>query len=187
MSFGAKFHGIKASVANSCHTYIFWSAVAQLVEALLYNSEGHGFDFQWGQSFRPRYGPGVDSASSRNEEQGYHLELEGGRCVGLTTLPLSCADGLEILGPSTSCSLSRPVKGQLIYMCVCVCMYILSGRHLLTFRRILLSTEQLEDGKLVPFLPVYTASHSIRQCFSMYWLCIVGLRKQCLFSHYFLQ
>jgi len=23
--FGAKFRGIKASVANSCHTYIFWS------------------------------------------------------------------------------------------------------------------------------------------------------------------
>ena len=46
LSFGAKFHGIEDSVANSCHTYIFWSVVAQLVETLRYNSEGRGFDFQ---------------------------------------------------------------------------------------------------------------------------------------------
>ena len=41
---------------------------------------------------------------------------KGGRCVGLTALPPSCADCLEILGTSTSWSpkgLSRPVEGQL--------------------------------------------------------------------------
>jgi hypothetical protein len=38
------------------------------------------------------YGPGVDSAPNRNEYQGYFLGGKGGRCVGLTTLPPSCAD-----------------------------------------------------------------------------------------------
>jgi hypothetical protein len=52
--------------------------VAQLVEALLYNPAGREFDFRWGcwdfsltRSFRPHYGPGVNSASNRNEYQGY--------------------------------------------------------------------------------------------------------------------
>jgi hypothetical protein len=44
-------------------------AVAQLVEALRYKPESRGF-----HSFRPHYGPGVDSASNRNEYQGYLLE-----------------------------------------------------------------------------------------------------------------
>jgi hypothetical protein len=49
-------------------------AVAQLDEALRHKSEGHGFDYRWRhssfsltQSFWPHYGPGVDSASNRNE------------------------------------------------------------------------------------------------------------------------
>jgi hypothetical protein len=73
--------------------------VAQLVEALLYKPDGRGFDSRWchwnfslAYSLRPRYGPGVDSASNRNEYQGGRE----GRCVGLTTLPPSCADCLEI-------------------------------------------------------------------------------------------
>jgi len=47
---------------------------------------------------RPHYDPGVDSASDRNEHQEYFLGGKGGRCVGLTTLPLSCAECLEIRG-----------------------------------------------------------------------------------------
>ena len=47
------------------------------------------------KSFRPYYGPGVDSASNRNEYQEYFLWGggwgNGGRCVRLTTLPPSCA------------------------------------------------------------------------------------------------
>ena len=42
---------------------------------------------------------GVDSASKRNEYQGYFLGRvggKGGRCVGLTTLLPSCADCFEI-------------------------------------------------------------------------------------------
>ena len=48
----------------------------QLVEALRYKPEGRGFDSRWchwnfslTQSLLPHYGPGVDSASDRNEYQ----------------------------------------------------------------------------------------------------------------------
>ena len=37
----------------------------------------------------------ADSAPNRNEYQEYFLGGKGGRCLGLTTLPLSCADRLE--------------------------------------------------------------------------------------------
>jgi hypothetical protein len=78
-------------------------AVAQLVEALRYKPEGRGFDSRWCHwnfflflSFRLRCDPGVNSASNRNEYQEYFLGGKGGWCVGLTTLPLSCADCREI-------------------------------------------------------------------------------------------
>jgi hypothetical protein len=61
-----------------------------------------------------RSGPGVDSASNRNEYQGSSLESKGDRRLGLATLPLLCTDCLEIVGVSTSWrprGLSRPVKG----------------------------------------------------------------------------
>ena len=77
-------------------------AVAQLVEALRYKPEGRGFvhwNFSLTKSFRLQCGPGVDSASDRNEYQEYFLGGRGGRCVRLTTLPLSCADCLEIWEP----------------------------------------------------------------------------------------
>ena len=41
--------------------------------------------------FWSHYGPGVDSASNRNEYREYFLRGKGGRCVRLTTLPPSCA------------------------------------------------------------------------------------------------
>jgi hypothetical protein len=92
------------------------SAVSQFVEALVYKPEGRGFfslwfhwDFSLTYIFWLHYGPGVDSAS---EYQGYILGGKGGRDLGLPTIPNSCADYLEILGASTSCSpkgLSRPV------------------------------------------------------------------------------
>ena len=75
--------------------------VAQLVEALQYKPEGRGFDSRWCQwnfsltfSFRPHYGTGVESVSNRNEYQECFLGDKCGRCVGLTTLPSSCADCL---------------------------------------------------------------------------------------------
>jgi hypothetical protein len=44
----------------------------------------------------PHYGPGVDWTSNINQYQEYFLEGKGGRCVGLTILPPSCADCHEI-------------------------------------------------------------------------------------------
>jgi len=43
--------------------------------------------FSFTQSFRSRYGPGVDSTCNRNEYQEYFLGDRGGRSIGLTTLP----------------------------------------------------------------------------------------------------
>ena len=43
---------------------------------------------------------GVDIASNRNEDHGYRLGCKGGQCVGLITMPPSCANCLEILGSS---------------------------------------------------------------------------------------
>jgi hypothetical protein len=61
--------------------------VVQFVEALRYKPEGHGFHYRWRhcnflltQPFWPHYGPGDKSS----------------RCIGLTTLPPSCADCLVI-------------------------------------------------------------------------------------------
>ena len=80
--------------------------MVQLIEALRYKPEDHGLDSRWSHrvfsvtnSFRQRYGPGIDSASNINEYQGYLLGGKCGRCVGLTTLPPSCADCLEVWGP----------------------------------------------------------------------------------------
>jgi hypothetical protein len=49
-----------------------------------------------------RTGPGVDSASNRNEYQEYFLGGKRGRCIGLTNLPPSCADCFEIWEPHSS-------------------------------------------------------------------------------------
>jgi hypothetical protein len=50
---------------------------------LLYKPDSCGFDSRWCQcnflltySFRSDYGPGVDSASNRNEYQGYFLGVK---------------------------------------------------------------------------------------------------------------
>jgi hypothetical protein len=54
-----------------------------LIEALFYKPEGRGFDsrrrhwnFSLTQFFLPHYGPGVDSASNRNEYQEYFLGVK---------------------------------------------------------------------------------------------------------------
>jgi len=54
-----------------------------VVKVLCYESEGHWFDsslyewvFHWHKSFRSHYGPGVDSASNRNEYQEYFLGVK---------------------------------------------------------------------------------------------------------------
>jgi hypothetical protein len=54
-----------------------------VVEALRYKPEGRGIDsrscywnFSLTYSFRPHYGPGVDSASNSDEYQGYFLGVK---------------------------------------------------------------------------------------------------------------
>ena len=68
-------------------------AVAQLVEALRYKSEGRGFDPS-GRTMSLGSTQPLIELSTRNISWG----AKGGRCVGLTTLPPSCADCLEIWG-----------------------------------------------------------------------------------------
>jgi hypothetical protein len=55
--------------------------------------------FHWHNTSGRTMALGVDSASNRNEYQEYFLGGKGGWCVGLTTLPPSCADCLEIWEP----------------------------------------------------------------------------------------
>jgi len=91
--------------------YIFGDRGRTVVKVLCYKSEGRWFDPSWCQwimdikSFRSHHGPGVDSASNRNEYQEYLLRAKSGRCVRLTTLPQSCAvvtksGNLNFLEPS---------------------------------------------------------------------------------------
>jgi hypothetical protein len=100
-----------------------------------YKPEGRGFDsplchcnFSFTQYFWLHYGPGVDSASNRNECQEYLLGGKVGRCVRLTTLPPSCAYYLEIGEPQTPGIVwgsNRPLQGlfdlHLAYLWVSVC------------------------------------------------------------------
>jgi len=62
--------------------------------------------------FRSHYGPGVNSASNRNEYQEYFLGVKARRCVRLTTLPPPWANAtqsgnlnfLEPSGPLRACN-----------------------------------------------------------------------------------
>jgi len=71
--------------SNKIDVFVLYAGhvVAQLVAALRYEPEGCGFHSRWCHcnfsltwSFRPHYGPGVDSASNRNEYQVYFLEVK---------------------------------------------------------------------------------------------------------------
>ena len=61
--------------------------------------------FHWHKILPIALWPGVDSTSNRNKYQEHFLGDKGGRCVRLTTLPLSCAvvtksGNLNFLEPS---------------------------------------------------------------------------------------
>jgi len=80
--------------------------VAQSIEALCCKPEGCRFDlwlchwnFSLTWSFWLPCVPWVNSASNRNEYQEYFLGGKGGWCTGLTTLPLTSTDCLEIWEP----------------------------------------------------------------------------------------
>ena len=89
------------------------------------------------KSFRSHYGPGVDSASNRNEYQEYFLGVKAARCVRLTTLPPSCAvvtksgslNFLEPSGPFQACNgtdlnlLYIYIYILFIYTCSWLCVF----------------------------------------------------------------
>ena len=92
-AFCSLFHGIlitdlvlyfsSINVLFFSYLLVLGQAVVQFVEALRYKPEGRGFDSRWchwnfslTEFFRPHYGPGVDSASNRNEYQEYFLGIE---------------------------------------------------------------------------------------------------------------
>jgi hypothetical protein len=84
--------------------------VAPSVEALRCKVEGCGFDSQWGHSGRTMV---LGSTQFRTDPS---TRGKGGQCIGLSTLPPSCVNCLEVLGASTSWilkDLSSPVMGQL--------------------------------------------------------------------------
>ena len=61
--------------------YITFNRGSTVVKMLCYKSEGRRFDPSWCQwidikSFRSHYGPGVDSASNRNEYEEYFLGVK---------------------------------------------------------------------------------------------------------------
>jgi hypothetical protein len=71
-------------------------AVALLFDGLRYKPEVVGSNsdkvngfFLFTKYFQPHYGPGVVTASNRNEFQQYSWGVKSGRRVGLTTSPLS--------------------------------------------------------------------------------------------------
>ena len=87
---------LTSSSSSSCHLYSslylsFGNVVAQCLRCCVTNRKVAGsipagvsdIDIK---SFRSHYGPGVDSASNRDEYQEYFLRGKSGRCVRLTTL-----------------------------------------------------------------------------------------------------
>jgi len=87
------------------------------------------------QSFRPRYGPSVDSASNRSKYQEYFLWGKGGRCVGLTTLPPSCADCLEIWDPERPLTLWAWIDLNRDCLTLQILRWVTDCVHWLLFRR----------------------------------------------------
>ena len=65
-------------------TYIYWgNRDSTVVKALCYKSESRWYESRWCHwnfsltySFRLHYGPGVDSASNRNEYREYFLGVK---------------------------------------------------------------------------------------------------------------
>ena len=82
------------------------------------------------KSFRSHYGPGVDSASDRNEYQEYFRGGKGGRCIRLTTYhhPVPLSRNLGALTSWNPLGHSGLVTG--LHYLIYVCMYVSLCLHL---------------------------------------------------------
>ena len=98
-----------------------------VVKVLRYKSEGRWFDSNWCHwnflltlSFRSHYGPGVDSASNRNDYQEYFLVGKNRpvrKANNLTTILYRCHEIWELPGASWNLlSYSRPVTRLLLFL-----------------------------------------------------------------------
>ena len=97
------------------------------------HKEGRGFDSRWGHRdfsfswyFRPPCSPGVDFSLWHTWAPGISPGGKGGRHVGMTTLPSSCADCLGNYGSVNLLEPSRPVQA---------CNGIASPKHNLKVNR----------------------------------------------------
>jgi hypothetical protein len=74
--------------------------VAQLVEAQRYKPEGRGFGSQWCHKNPSDSTNALGSTQPLTEMRTKNISWgKDGRCVGLTTLPPSCANCLEMWEP----------------------------------------------------------------------------------------
>jgi hypothetical protein len=105
----------------SCYQIQLGHAVAKLVEALCYKPEDRWFNsrlchwhFYWYNPSSRTMTLGVTQPlteiSTRNNSWG-----KGGRCIGLTNLPPSCADCLRASNSWNAQGLSKPVM-ELLYL-----------------------------------------------------------------------
>jgi hypothetical protein len=82
--------------------------VAQLFEALRYKPEGRGFDSPWCHWNFSGHAMALGFTQPLTEVNNRDISLgKGGRCVGLTTVPPSCTDCLELWDP-------EPYKEELL-------------------------------------------------------------------------
>ena len=104
-----------------------WGTVLQIRRSLIRSQLLSLIFFIDIKSFRSHYGPGVDSASNRNEwVPAAFPGGKDGRCVRLTTLPPSCAvvmksgnlNFLEPSGPLQACN-------ETAFLCFCTKNYAL--------------------------------------------------------------
>ena len=101
-------HTFRNFVYGTCCSAVGWGTALQ-AGRLQFQLSIVSLEFVIDISFWLHYGPGFNSASNKHSW-----------CVGLTTLPPSCANCLEIWKPQPpGQGLSRPVQGVL-YLCLYV-------------------------------------------------------------------
>jgi len=117
---------------HSCRQLICFLSRLPTVKFLRYKPEDRGFDSRWcqqnfslTQSFRPHYGPGVYSASNRNEYQEYFLGVKAAGTWGWhyhlhvpTVLKSGSLNPLEPSRPVQACNeIALPFTVRLAQSC----------------------------------------------------------------------